>query len=186
MHYIVLVADNINYDIVFLCRAPQAVLGWKASALMVIHITTTQRQEVESFLLNYYWIILFLDYILPSLWSYRLVITTSIPLTSQSPAGRSQQTFPLIRHLGPALGPAERGRVRRNHRPLSQSHSQEERTAPMGLRHLRRLKSLNNPASSLKSQRSASGWERSLDSENLSRSNIHCCEKSSSVLVSTN
>lgn len=54
MHYIVLVADNINYDIVFLCRAPQAVLGWKASALMVIHITTTQRQEVESFLLNYY------------------------------------------------------------------------------------------------------------------------------------
>lgn len=54
MYYHLLVADNIKYNIVFLCRAPPAVPGWKVSVLMVIYITTTQTQEVESLLLNCY------------------------------------------------------------------------------------------------------------------------------------
>lgn len=35
-------------NVMLLCRALQAVLGWKLSVLMVIHITTTHRLEVRS------------------------------------------------------------------------------------------------------------------------------------------
>lgn len=49
----------LNVNIVFVFRAPQAVLGWKLSVLRVIHITTIQRLEVKYFVMflkiSYFW-----------------------------------------------------------------------------------------------------------------------------------
>lgn len=138
---------------VFVFRALQVLLGWKLSVLMVILITTTQRLEVKSF--SKHLKFNFTTRFLVLVFCYWLIMTRFIFLTSQSPAGRSQQTSPPMWLLD--QNPPRRKRLRRSLPPLSRSRSQEGRRAPTGHRHLRRLNPLKKPASSPKSQRSPSG-----------------------------
>lgn len=136
---LVAVDMDLYVNIVIVFRALQAVLGRKPSVLMVINITTTQRLQVKYIFFNF-------KLILHPLL-YCLIITCFIFLTSQRPAGRSQQALPRMKHLD--LDPTKRKSVSRG--------PQGQRRAPARRRHLRRLKSLKKPASSLLSQRSASG-----------------------------